>query len=101
MDSLVLPIVSIARALVEVAGCFLLGQGALFVLAGNRRERNLVYRFFRFLTRPVVAISRRLLPRSVPDRIVPLVAFLVLFLLWIALALLRQVICGSGSSACS
>jgi hypothetical protein len=78
-------LVSIARALVEVAGWFLLGQGVLYVLAGSSREQNPIYRLFRFLTSPVVRLTRAVTPRVIVDRHVPVVAFFLLFWTWVTL----------------
>ena len=66
------------RALVEVAGYFLLGQGLLYVLVGSRRERNPIYRLFQLLTSPVIKLTRAITPKAVLDRHVPLVAFFLL-----------------------
>jgi len=56
-------LLTIARALVEVAGCFMLGQGLLYVLAGSRRNDNFVYQLFALLTRPVMKVTRVITPR--------------------------------------
>ncbi len=93
-------IVSVLRALVEVAGLFLLGQGLLWVLAGAGRERNAVYRLFQLLTRPVVRAVRALAPKVILDRHIPVVAFFLLFWLWIFLAYLRRLICVANGIVC-
>ena len=93
-------LLSALRMLVELAGFFLLGQGALFVLAGGRREQNPVYRLFHFLTRPVVTLVRWLTPRWLQDRHVPLLAFMLLFWVWIGLALARRSLCAPAALAC-
>ena len=48
-------LLTVIRALVEVAGLFLLGQAALFILAGRGRDKNGVYKLFCLLTRPVIS----------------------------------------------
>ncbi len=93
-------LVSVIRSLVEVAGLFLLGQGVLYVLAGAGRDRNVVYQLFRIVTRPVIAIVRAITPRVVIDRHLPVVAFFLLFWLWIALAYVRHSVCVSNGLAC-
>lgn len=93
-------LVSVIRSLVEVAGLFLLGQGVLYVLAGAGRDRNVVYQLFRVVTRPVIAIVRAITPRVVIDRHLPVVAFFLLFWLWIALAYVRHSVCVSNGLAC-
>lgn len=83
-------IVSILRALTEVALLTLLGQGLLALLAGARRATNPVYRVFQVVTKPVIQTVRYLTPRVVIDRHIPVVAFFLLFWLWIALAAAKR-----------
>jgi uncharacterized protein YggT (Ycf19 family) len=75
MTPIELWLVSIARALVEVAGFVLLGQGLLYVLAGQSRRDNFVYQLFAVVTRPVLKAVRFLTPRFIIDRHLPFVAF--------------------------
>lgn len=93
-------LVSILRTLVEVAGLALLGQGALAVLAGKYREQNAFYRVFRTVTRPVVRAVRFVTPRFIIDAHVPMLAFFLLFWLWIVLAVVKRHLCGLHSLAC-
>lgn len=93
MTNIELQILTVLRALVEVAGMFLLAQGALYVLAGGTREKNIVFQLFRLLTRPVIVATRFITPRVIVDKHIPFVAFFLLFWLWILLAYVRQVVC--------
>lgn len=77
-------LVVMIKGLIEFAGFLLLGQGLVRVLSFGRHETNPVYRAFTFLTSPVVRAARAITPSAVVDRHVPLVAFLLLFWLWIA-----------------
>lgn len=92
-------LLSVLRALTEVAGLALLGQGILHVLAGAGRERNPIYRLFRLVARPAVATLRQILPAAILDRHLPVLTFFVLLWLWIALAWLRQAYCADGACA--
>lgn len=83
-------LVSVPRALIEVAGLALLGQGALHILAGASREKNGIYLLLRMIANPAVKIVRLLTPKAILDRHVPFLTFFILFWLWIALAYLRQ-----------
>jgi hypothetical protein len=56
----------------------LLGQGALHVLAGPRRESNAIYRLLRAVPWPFTAVVRALTPRRLADRHVPLLTFVLL-----------------------
>ena len=58
----------------------LLGQGALYVLAGPRREGNFFYQTLGLIARPVTFVVRKLTPHQVADRHVPVIAFFVLLL---------------------
>jgi hypothetical protein len=91
---------SVLRALVEVAGVFLLGQGLLYLLAGSTRDRNAVYRMFQFLTRPVIRVTRAITPRVVVDRHIPLLTFFLLFWLWIVLQIVKLRFCAAHQLVC-
>lgn len=93
--------ITMARALVEIAGCFMLGQGLLYLLAGRKRNENLVYQLFSLLTRPVMKLTRVITPRLVRDEHIPYAAFLLLLWLWIGLAIAKRSICASQGLDCS
>lgn len=93
-------LLSLIRALVEVAGLFLLGQGLLYLLAGRRRLENPIYRLFALLTRPPLVLFRCLLPRGIADRHLPVVGFFILLALWLLLAYLRRSLCLDQGPAC-
>lgn len=90
MSSPDLLVLSILRALVEVAMLALLGQGAVALLAGARRHTNPIYQLFAVVTKPVIRIARLVTPRPIIDKHVPFVAFFLLFWLWIFLAWAKQ-----------
>jgi hypothetical protein len=93
-------IVSILRALVEVAGLSLLGQGAVALLSGKYRDQNIFYKLFQIVTRPVIKAARVVAPRVIIDAHVPFLAFFILFWLWIALAFAKRQLCGLHGLAC-
>jgi len=93
-------LVSVLRTLVEVAGFALLGQGLLALLAGKYREDNVFYRVLRIVTRPVVRAVRFIAPRFILDAHVPVLAFFLLFWLWIMLAFAKRHLCGLHGLAC-
>ena len=92
MTAAELYIVTILRALVEVAGMFLLAQGLLFLLSGATREKNIVYQLFKIITRPVIQMTRFVTPRVIVDKHIPFVAFFILFWLWLLLAYVKQIL---------
>lgn len=93
-------LVSVLRALVEVAGFALLGQGLLGVLAGKYREQNIFYRALRTVTGPAVKSVRFISPRFILDAHIPVLTFFLLFWLWIVLALVKRHLCGLHGLAC-
>lgn len=93
-------LISILRALTEVALLTLLGQGLLAFLAGSRRATNPVYLLFQVVTRPVLRIIRSITPGIILDKHLPFVAFFLLFWLWIVLALLKRYFCTLNGLAC-
>lgn len=92
-----LMLLDILKALLEVAGLALLGQGLLFLFAGAKRERNVVYQVFATVTRPVLRLTRFVTPRVVLDRHLGLVAFLLVALAWFFVLLEKQEVCTHGA----
>jgi hypothetical protein len=78
-------LILILKAMNEIALMALLSQGALFVLAGSKREGNFVYFILKTLTMPVMKFARLITPRVILDQHIGWVA---LFLLLLAEALL-------------
>ena len=73
----------VVKAIVEVAGFAYIGQAVLVVFAGGLRDQNLFYRIIRTVTDPVTRATRFLMPRFMPDRHMPWVAFGLLFWIWV------------------
>ena len=73
------------KAVVEVAGFAYLGQGLVAVFSGARREQNVIYQVFRIVTGPVTRATRFLMPKFIPDRHIPFIAFGLLLWVWIFL----------------
>ena len=73
--------VIILKGINEVALMALLGQGALYVLAGSKREGNVVYSILKAVTAPVMKLTRMLAPRFIVDQHIPLLALFLLLLL--------------------
>ena len=63
-------VISALRAVVEMLGLCLIGQGMLYLLAGSGRRQNAIYRFFDLLTRPPRQAAALLLPRGTPGMLV-------------------------------
>lgn len=71
----------------------LLGQWVLGLLAGAKREQNLFYQILQIVGRPFVSVARLLTPKLVLDRHVPLVAFLLLLFVWLAVTIYKIQTC--------
>lgn len=93
-------LLTVARTLVEVAGWALIGQGLMALIAGRRREQNLVYQIFALVARPAVRLARFVTPRVVVDAHVPFVAFILLLWLWLGLAYWRHGLCAAHGLSC-
>ena len=82
-------VIVVLKALTEVAGVAMMGQGVLWVLAGSKRDQNLVYGMFKTLTSPVMKATRWITPRVVLDQHLGLVAFFLLIVLWLGLTVMK------------
>jgi uncharacterized membrane protein len=67
----------------------LLGQGLLFVLAGQNRDRNIFYQLFQILNKPWLFIARKLSPARILPKHIPLVAFLVMSVMYVYVTLAK------------
>jgi hypothetical protein len=88
-----LTLVSIVKLLAEIALLALLGQGVLALLAGAKRDQNLFYQMLQIMTRPFITGARFITPKVVLDRHVPIVAFLLLFFIWLVATITKISIC--------
>lgn len=93
-------IISILRALTEVALLALLGQGMVAFLAGSRRGTNPIYLLFQIVTKPALRIVRLITPQVIIDKHLPFVTFFLLFWLWILLAFVKRILCGAEGMVC-
>ena len=82
-------IIVILKALTEVAGVAFLGQGVLWVIAGAKRDQNMVYNLFKTVTSPVMQLTRAITPRIIIDAHIGLVAFFLLMVTWVVLTALK------------
>ena len=95
-------ILVIVKALLELAGLFLFGQGVLYLMAGQGRDRNWFYQMFRVLTSPVTKFARLITPKVIVDRHIPYVAILIVLWAWLFLVFwLLPEMCASGGVDCT
>ena len=89
------------KLVAEVALLALLGQWVLGLLAGRRRQENLFYQLLQVVTNPIVKAVRLVTPRFVLDRHIPIAAFLLLTIVWLAATVAKINICLQiGVQAC-
>jgi hypothetical protein len=82
-------LVVILKGINEVALMALLGQAALYVLAGSKRETNIVYSMLKTVTAPVIKLARWIAPRFIVDQHIGFFALFFLLLLEAILILLK------------
>lgn len=89
------------QLLVYIGLLAMLGQGLLFILAGQRRQDNLFYQLFQVLNKPWFALARWLSPAKVALRHHGFVGFFVLCVLYLAITLAKIEHCiGVGMAGC-
>jgi len=87
----------IIKALAGLAFMFFLGRGALYILAGHKREGNIFYGVLRVVTDPIIRAARFLTPRMVVDAHIPFVAVLLVVWIWLAIVVWAlPAMCASG-----
>lgn len=82
-------IIVVLKALTEVAGVAMIGQGVLYAVAGAKRDQNPFYVIFKTVSSPVMKLTRWITPRIVLDRHLWLVAFFLLVVLWFGLTVTK------------
>ena len=91
-------IVVTLRIMVEICLFALIGQGVLAVLPGVDRETNFFYRVLKTLASPGWRVARWISPRFVVDQHVGWVALFILLVLWLSLAIVKQVVSGAEAA---
>lgn len=96
-----LTFLNIAQLILYVALLALAGQGLLYVLAGSRRDSNFFYRTLQVVSKPFTAVMRRLTPKKVEDRHVPVATFLVLLVAYAVVTFEKISLCvATGMAGC-
>lgn len=80
------------RVLVEICLFALIGQGVLAVLPGVDRQKNVFYLVLKTIASPGWRVARWVSPRFVLDQHVGWVALFLLAVLWIGLAIAKQIV---------
>jgi hypothetical protein len=80
------------RILVEICLFALIGQGVLSVLPGVDRQKNMFYLVLKTIASPGWRVARWISPKFVVDQHIGWVALFLLAVLWIGLAVAKQII---------
>jgi ABC-type multidrug transport system permease subunit len=83
-------LISALRAIVEMLALCLFAQGFLYFLAGQKRKSNPIYQLFAVITHGPCRLVSKFVPVGTSAKVVGIVCFAVLLLLWIGLAILRK-----------
>lgn len=92
---------NLIQLVLYIALLSLLGQGLLYILAGQKRDTNFFYKLFQVLTKPFVVPVRKLTPRQVSDQHVPFVAFFLLAIIYVVVTMEKIQLCiGQNMEGC-
>jgi len=86
-------LVTTVKLIAEIALLALLGQWLLGLLAGAKRDKNIFYQILQIMGRPFVSVARLVSPKFVVERHLPLVAFLLLSFVWLAVTIVKIQTC--------
>jgi len=89
----VLTFLNLAQLILYIPLLALAGQGALYVLAGPKRDSNVFYRLLQLLSKPFTLVVRKLTPAKVADQQVPLVTFFLLLIVYFVVTFERIDLC--------
>jgi hypothetical protein len=85
----VLLFLNIAQLVLYIGALGLIGQGLLYVLAGQGRDTNLFYQLIGIVNKPWTLIARFISPKQIIDRQIPFVAFCIVGVFYIAVTLAK------------
>jgi hypothetical protein len=96
-----LSFLNIAQLVLYIALLALAGQAVLFVLAGPKREQNIFYQLLQIVSKPFTLLVRKITPRQVDDRHVPVVTFFLLLIVYAVVTFEKIALCvESGMEGC-
>jgi hypothetical protein len=96
-----LSFLTIAQLVLYIALLALAGQAVLYVLAGPKRDQNIFYQLLQIVSKPFTLVVRKITPRQVDDRHVPLVTFFLLLVVYAVVTFEKIALCvESGMEGC-
>ena len=90
---MMLTFLNAAQLVLYIALLALVGQGALYVLAGQLRESNVFYKLLQVVSKPFNWLVRRITPKQVSDHHVPIVTFCLLAVVYMVVTFERANLC--------
>jgi hypothetical protein len=77
-----LSFLNLVQLVLYIALLALAGQALLYVLAGAKRDSNIFYQLLQIVSKPFTLLVRKLTPKQVADRHVPVVTFFLLLVVY-------------------
>jgi len=94
-------LVVILKSLIELSLMFIIGRFLLGLLAGAKRDTNVFWQLLDVAAKPVLWITRRVSPKLILDRHIPLAAASWLLIAWVLVVKVKIDLClQMGAAAC-
>jgi hypothetical protein len=94
-----LNVLNVIQLVLYIALLALVGQGALYILTGARRDSNVFYRLLQVVSKPFTLPVRWITPKQVDDRQVPVVTFLLLLIVYAVVTFEKINLCMAANMA--
>lgn len=93
--------VVIAKSLIELSLMFIVARFILGLLAGAKRQTNVFWQLLDVAAKPALWLTRRVSPKLILDRHIPLAAVSWLIVAWVLVVKVKIDLCLElGASAC-
>jgi hypothetical protein len=93
--------VVILKSLIELSLMFIVGRFLLGLLAGAKRQTNVFWQLLDVAAKPALWLTRRLSPKLILDRHIPLAAASWLIIAWVLVVMVKIDLClQAGGAAC-
>ncbi len=93
--------VVIAKSLIELSLMFIVGRFILGLLAGAKRDTNVFWQLLNVASKPALWLTRRVSPKLILDRHIPLAAASWLIVAWVLVVKTKIDLCLQlGAAAC-
>lgn len=93
--------VVILKSLIELSLMFIVGRFLLGLLAGAKHQTNVFWQLLDVAAKPALWLTRRLSPKLILDRHIPLAAASWLIIAWVLVVMLKIDMClQAGALSC-